>query len=127
MIGGTDIVIPAIGDADALDACARVVQKRWPNARFEDAVTGEKYARYDDIPLGRVRELLAYPGAKAEADWDADIPDSPPNSMLYFILSPESVTVVLDDPNTAEMQGMLRGFRTMLDTQILKSQHARPA
>jgi hypothetical protein len=121
MIGGTDIVIPAVGDPAALDACARIVQRRWPHARFEDAVTGEKYARYADIPLGRVRELFAYPDDSAEAAWDADRPDSPPNSILYLILSANFVTVVLDDPNTADMRAMLEGFRTLLETERLKT------
>jgi hypothetical protein len=114
MIGGTDIVIPAVGDPADLDACARIVQRRWPHARFEDAVTGEKYARYDDIPLGRVRELLAYPDDRAEAAWDADSPDSPPNSMLYLILGRDSVTAVLDDPDTPEMRATLESMRNLL-------------
>jgi hypothetical protein len=127
MIGGTDIVIPAVGDPADLDACARIVQRRWPHARFEDAITGEKYARYDDIPLGRVSELFAYPDGNAEAAWDADSPDSPPNSMLYLILSSDSITVVLDDPDTADMRAMLGAFRTMLETDILKTHYAGAA
>jgi hypothetical protein len=127
MIGGSDIIIPAIGDTDALDACTRIVQLRWPHARFEDAVTGEKYARYGDIPLGRVRELFAYPDDSAEAAWDAGRSDSPPNSMLYLILSPDSVTVVLDDPDTADMRAMLEAFRTILETDILKTNYAGAA
>ena len=121
MIGGTDILIPAVGDADALDACARIVQHRWPQARFEDAVTGEKYARYGDIAFGRVRELFAYRDAEAEAAWDADSADSPWNSMLYLILSSDFVTVVLDDPQTAEMRAMLEAFRTILWTDLLNT------
>jgi hypothetical protein len=121
VIGGTDIVIPAVGDPGDLEACARIVQRRWPHARFEDADTGEKYAWYGDIPLGRVRELFAYPDDAAEAAWDADSADSLPNTMLYLILSENSVTVVLDDPNTADMQAMLRGFEMMLETDILKA------
>lgn len=114
MIGGIDVVIPAVGDAAALEACLRIVQRQWPHARFEDAESGEKYARYDDIPLGRVRELFAYSDAQAESSWDADRDDSPPNSMLYLILSSEFLTVVLDDPNTADMQVMLESFRMIL-------------
>src|SRR5207253_6173204 len=98
MIGGKDIVIPAVGSPASLDACARVVQRQWPAARFEDAETGEKYSSYGDIPLGRRRHLLAYPDAGAEASWDADSSDSPVNSMLYLILGENSVTAVLDDP-----------------------------
>jgi hypothetical protein len=129
MIGGVDVVIPAIADAAALEACAQIVQHRWPHARFEDAETGEKYARYCDIPCGRVCELFAYSDAQAEAVWDANRDDSPPNSMLYLIRSPDFITVVLDDPNTAEMQSMLDEFRTILrgtssnDGHVEKSKH----
>jgi hypothetical protein len=114
MIGGVDIVIPASGDAASLAACARIVQHHWPNVRFEDGETGEKYARYGEIPLERIRELFAYSDAQAEAAWDADREDTPPNSMLYLIRSPDCITVVVDDPNTADMQAMLDEFRTAL-------------
>jgi hypothetical protein len=114
MIGGVDVVIPAVGEADALQACVRIVQHRWPNARFEDVETGEKYAGCGEIPLEHVRELLAYSDAQAEAAWDADREDSPPNSMLYLIRSPDFITVVLDDPNTVDMKALLEEFRTTL-------------
>ena len=126
MIGGTDIVIPAVGDSAALDAFARIVQHLWPHAKFEDAETGEKYAWFGDIPFGRVRELFAYPNDTAETAWDADSPDSPPNSMLYLILSPDFVTVIVDDPNTADMRAVLEAFRTFLFTDFLKT-YARAA
>jgi hypothetical protein len=107
MIGGSDIVIPAVGGPAALEACARIVKQNWPNARFENAVTGEKYERLDDIPFAAVRELLVYPDAQAEAAWDADSPDSPENSMLNLIVSPESITVVTDNPDTPNMRSIL--------------------
>lgn len=114
MIGGVDVVIPAVGDAAALEACARIVRRYWPHARFEDVETGEKYASSSEIPLGRVRQLFAYSDAQAEAAWDAGQEDSPLNSALYLIRSPDSITIVLDDPNTAAMQTMLEEFRTIL-------------
>lgn len=129
MIGGVDVVIPAVGDAAALEACVRIVQRHWPNARFEDAESGEKYARCCDVPLQCVRELFVYSDAQAEAAWDADREDSLPNSMLYLIRSPDFITIVLDDPNTADMQAMLEEFRTILrelssnDDSVKKSKH----
>src|SRR4029077_4494520 len=116
VIGGYDIVFPAVGDSAALEACARIIGRHWPQARFEDAITGDKYQRLGDIPFGRVRELLAYPNADAEAAWDADSPDSAENSMLYLIVRPEDLTVVLDNPNTAEMQSLLNAIRDLLKT-----------
>lgn len=118
MIGGTDIVIPSTGDSAALDICARIVRCWWPQARFEDAATGEKYSQYGDIPLGCVHELLAYRDAEAEHSWDAGEPDAPVNSMLYFIVSPDCVTVVLDDPAAAEMQQILTSLQGMLEAAI---------
>ena|SRR5579872_4222313 len=121
MIGGADIVIPANGDPAALDACARVVERYWPHARFENAVTGDKFGSYIEIPIGRVRELLVYVDAEAERKWDADSPDSPLNSMLYLILSQESITAVLDSPDTPEMSSMLDSMRAALGMDILNT------
>lgn len=126
MIGGNDIVFPAVGDAASLEACARIVGRHWPNVRFEDAVTGEKYPHLGDIPFGKVRELLAYPNADAEAAWDADSPESAENSMLYLIVRPEDLTVVLDNPHTAEMQSILGAIRVLLWKDILLT-YARAA
>ena len=119
MIGGKDIVIPAVGAPASLDACARIVQRQWPHARFEDAETGEKYSTYGDIPIGQIKHLLAYPNAEAQAMWDDDSPDSPVNSMLYLILLENSVTAVLDDPNLGEMPAIIEGIRTMMGMEIL--------
>lgn len=126
MIGGNDIVFPAVGDSASLEACARIVKRHWPNARFEDAITGDKYHRLYEIPFGRLRELLAYPNADAEATWDADNPGFVENSMLYLIVRPEDITVVVDNPGTAEMQSILGAIRDLLWTDIL-SNYARAA
>ncbi len=127
MIGGSDIVIPAVGDSAALDGCARIIARKWPNVRFEDAVTGDKYRRICDIPFGKVRELFAFPNAETEAAWDADSPDSPENSMLYLIVRPEDITIVLDDPNSAEMQTILAAIRSLLLSLDGHAKYARAA
>lgn len=116
MIGGNDIVFPAVGDPASLEACARIVGRHWPDVRFEDAATGAKYQHLAEIPFGKVRELLVYPNADAEAAWDADSPDSAENSMLYLIVRPEDLTVVLDNPQTEEMQSILNTIANMLKT-----------
>jgi len=122
VIGGTDIVIPATGSPEALDACARIVGRYWPSARYEDAFTGEKYSHYSDVPIGNIRELLIYPDASAEAAWDADSPESPPNSMIYLLLSAASVTAVVDDPRAAGMTPILESIRNILGMDILNTE-----
>jgi len=114
MIGGRDIVFPTIGDPASLEACARIIQRHWPNIRFENAVTGDKYERLSAIPFGKVRELLAYPDADAEAAWDGDSSSSAENSMLYLIVRPRDFTVVIDNPDTDEMQSILKAIRYSL-------------
>jgi hypothetical protein len=121
MIGGKDIVIPAMGSPMSLHACIRVVQRQWPNARFEDAETGAKYSSQSAIPIAQVHQLLAYPNAEAEKLWDDDSPDSPANSMMQLVLGEQSVTVVVDDPNLGEMPAILEGIRAGLEMEILKS------
>jgi hypothetical protein len=116
VIGGNDIVFPAVGDPASLEACARIIGLHWRHVRFEDAITGDKYQRLGDIPFGRVRELLVYPDAEAEAAWDADSPGSAENSMLYLIVRPEDLTIVLDNPETAEMRSILNTIRDLLKT-----------
>jgi hypothetical protein len=103
--GGAGVMIrPTADPIGDLDACARVVRQTWPQARFEDPATGKKYHSYGEIPFGRVEELLAYPNSQAEAAWDADSPDVPPNSMLHLFRSPQFITAVMDDPRAADKE-----------------------
>ncbi len=121
MIGGSDIVFPAIGDCTSLEACVRLVSRFWPSVRLEDAITGDKFTRIGDVPFERVRELLLYADSNAEASWDADRDDSPENSMLYLIVRPQDITVVVDNPRTLEMQSILNAIREMLCSHVTSS------
>ncbi len=114
MIGGTDVVFPAVGNAATMEACARIVARHWPRVRFEDAETGNKFARLRDIPFGSVKELLAYPDAAAEAAWDADSPQPAENSMLCLIARREDITVVVDNPAANEMRSILGAIQCLL-------------
>jgi len=118
MIGGTDILLRTSGNPAALDACTRVLQRYWPQARFENALTGDKYSGSTDLPAGRVRELLVYRDTAAEAAWDAEHGNAAPNTMIYLILSSDCLTAVLDDPNTEEMQSILESMRKALQIDV---------
>ena len=108
MIGGQDIVIPAAGLPASLDACACVVRATMAKRPVRECGNGRKDPpAYGDIfPLGKIRHLLAYPSAEAEAKWDQDSDDSPINSMILLDLPlDDSVTAVVDDPHAGEMPG----------------------
>src|SRR2546421_10609228 len=107
MIGGTDVVIPAVGNPAALDACVRIVHHHWPEARFEDALNGKKYTTFAAIPIGRVRELFIYRDTGAEAAWDAENHDAAPNTMIYLISSARAITAGVEE---AKSMGMSEGM-----------------
>lgn len=121
MIGGTDIAIPAAGGSATLDLCTRIVWQFWPQARFEDAVTGAKYQQYAEIPFASLRELLIYRDAQTESAWDAGDANAPENSMLYLILAKSSITVVVDDPRTEAMRSIVESLRASLEAAIRKA------
>jgi hypothetical protein len=70
MIGGTDIVIPTGGGHAHLDLCLRVIRRYWPGAVFEDALTGDRYDRYESLPIGRLKEVLVYQDGLSAKEWD---------------------------------------------------------
>ncbi len=118
MIGGTDVVIRAKDEPETLDACVRIIREYWPHAQFEDALTGEKYNRYHELSFGQLRELFVYPDAMAESAWDRSDGNAATNSILYLILSPQSVTVVVDDPATEPMRSLLASIQSILTQDI---------
>jgi hypothetical protein len=85
-------------------------------------VTGDKYRDYGDIPFGNTRELIIYADAGVEAAWDADSPESPPNSMIYLLLASNSVTAVVDDPGAVAMRSFLESIRRVLGMDILNTE-----
>ena len=121
MIGGIDIIIPAIGNPAALDDCVRVIRRYWPRARYEDAISGEKLRDYNAVPSVSIKQLLIYRDERAEEAWDSENPEAPPNTMIYLILSTDFVTVVLDDPNAEEMRLILESVRSYLGMDILNT------
>ena len=109
MIGGVDVIMKAPSGPQALEVCVRAIRRHWPEARYENAETGDKFRHYRMVPFGQLSELLVYVDPKAEASWDADSSDSPVNSMIYLISSAHSVTAVVDDPNKKARQHQSNG------------------
>ena len=115
MIGGTDRVFDAVGDSASLEACVRIIRKKWPQARFENAETGEKYSTLNEIPCGSVRELLVNSDATAEESWDHDRPDSPQNSLISILVRTNEVTIIVDDTESPDMRFILDGIEHLLE------------
>jgi hypothetical protein len=121
MVGGTNCVIATTAGASALDIGVRVVELCWPQVRFQDPVTGEKYHGYSEIPMGRISHLFAYRSADDEKEWMAGDVDVQPNTMLYLSRSPNGITLALDDANAVEMRSMVESLRSSLTMDILNN------
>lgn len=110
MIGGVDAIFNVwIEPDEALDLCTRIVMDRWPNAIVENALTGEQYAGYADVPFKLVSELMVYRDQAAFESWQRLGADPSNVNTMVHLLACEygEVTAVVDDPTLAEMGEIL--------------------
>jgi hypothetical protein len=127
MIGGTDIVIPTKGGQAALDACVRVIRRYWPHAVFEDAFTGERFEHYESLPIGRLKEVLAYQSGAIALQWDEKGADPTLcNTMIHLLLADGSVTAVMDNTTDAAMRRFIGSLQSALKADILNLLAEKP-
>ncbi len=97
------------------------MRNAWPAAVFEDADTAERSPRYSDIAFGRTNELFVYRDVDAARAWDEHgaIPELA-NTMIHLLIGPSELTVVVDDPKTAEMRQILASIRDDLSMDVFR-------
>jgi len=112
MIGGHDISFRTGSSPEAMEGAIRIVNVLWPGAVLENAESAELL---DSGVLG-LRELpgevLIYKSADARESWalNGAVPENA-NQMVHMICNAESLTIVVDDPNSAEMRELLDAIR----------------
>ena len=81
-----------------MEVAARIVRQFWPNAIFENGLTGDRYESFTDIPFRETEELFVYRDVAAADAWDAEgaIP-SLYNTMIHVIADPGYITIVVDE------------------------------
>jgi hypothetical protein len=115
MIGGVDIVIPTGGSHAPLEICLRVIRRYWPQAVFEDALTGDQYDRYESLPMGRLKEVLVYQNSAAAKEWEEKGADlSLGNTMIHLLLGEKTLTAVVDNPAEQTMRALLDSIQAAL-------------
>lgn len=108
MIGGHDISFPTGSSPEVMDGAIRIVNVFWPGAVLENAETTELldggFLGVRELP----REVLIYKNADARASWAVNgaVPENS-NQMVHMICGADSITIVVDDPNSAEMPALL--------------------
>lgn len=114
MIGGCDLVMPTRAGASALDACARVILAYWPNAVFEDANSDARFASFAAIPFGQLKGLLVHRDAESAHEWTITSSETPACTLIYLILSADSITAVVDDAEAPALRPILDSIQRML-------------
>ena len=115
MIGGTDIIIPTQAGTAALDLSARLISRDWPEAVFEHAETSQRAETYQGLQFSGVSELLIYKNMNTAKAWGEKgaVPELS-NTMIHLLVSAESLTAVVDDPNADDMKLLIDSIRHAL-------------
>jgi hypothetical protein len=116
MIGGHDISFHIESSTQIMEGAIQIILTFWPDAIAENAETGKlqigqeiKLRIFDKtMPL----EVLVYKNANSRESWinNGAIPENA-NLMIEIICGADSITVVVDDPNAAEMFDLLNKIR----------------
>jgi len=115
MIGGTDLIFPTKAGTTALDFCLRMIHKEWPEAIYEDAITGKNLDDYHSTSLAERSELFVFRDMAVAREWDNRGADpSLENTMVHIILSDGYLTLVVDDPSEAIMKRILTAIQNGL-------------
>jgi hypothetical protein len=119
MIGGSDFVIPTLASGAAFDACLRTIRRHWPNAIFQDAISGAKVDRFDAVPIGRWMEMFAYRDAAAARDWDEyELIPELAGTMVHLTRSGSDITITVDDVPGPEIKRMVDNMQRAIRMDI---------
>jgi hypothetical protein len=98
MIGGIDIHIRTMAGDRSIEVAVRAVRLQWPNAVFENALTGERYESFWQIPFAEIEELFVYRDAALADAWDAlGAVTSVLNTMIHILSDRSTLTIVIDE------------------------------
>ena len=119
MIGGIDIRIESRAGDLSVEVAVRAIRQAWPNATFEDGLTGDRYDHFRDIPFGETEELFVYRDPASAEVWEAEgaIPAAY-NRMIHIIADEGLLTAVVDE-KTAEMEEIIAAIRFGLSDDLL--------
>jgi hypothetical protein len=122
MIGGQDIGIPCADPEVALDLATRVVMRHWPGCLIQNGDTGEAMPSYAEWNFAAIRELLVNKTAEASRLWDQlGACEATNGTLVHLIANTNTLTVVVDDVPTSEMNSMLREIRRALIQDLFAS------
>jgi hypothetical protein len=114
MLGGIDVRIPSKAGDHSLEFAVRAIRQAWPEAVFENGLTGEHYDSSREIPFRETEEIFVYRDAASAAIWDAEgaVPEAS-NAMIHLIADRGWVTAVVDE-RTDEINEIIAAIESRL-------------
>ncbi|HEX4000667.1 MAG TPA: hypothetical protein VHX65_19115 [Pirellulales bacterium] len=114
MIGGIDLELPTWAGDSTLERAVEATRQLWPDAVFQEVLTGDRYDTFDQMPFGGKRQIFVYRDVKAADRWEAmgAVP-SLYNTMVHLITDPGFITIVVDEENEFTRQ-MINAISTAL-------------
>jgi hypothetical protein len=119
MIGGIDIRIPSRAGDLSVEVAARAIRQAWPNATFEDGLTGDRYDHFWDIPFGETEELFVYRDPASAEIWDAEAATPDTSNRMVHIIADEGLITAVVDERTTEMEEIIAAIRSGLTDDLL--------
>jgi hypothetical protein len=118
MIGGIDVRIPSQAGGLSLEVAVLAIRQVWPEAVFENGLTGERYDPFAEIPFGEIEEIFVFRDPASAAIWDAEgaIPEAS-NTMIHLIADPGWVTAVVDE-RTDDMNEIIGAMESCLTNRF---------
>lgn len=108
MIGGHDEIFKCDRPPIVMEFIVRMIRHLWKNAPVEDPDT-------DKEPCGLERELFIYKDLAAADSWknNGAIPENA-DTMIHILRGSGTVTMVVDNPGSAEMKQLIEDIRWSL-------------
>ena len=119
MIGGIDIPIETRAGKQSMEVAVRAIRQHWPHAVVENAVTGDRYNRFWEVPFGEVEEMFVYRDEAAADAWDehgaiAELK----NSMIHLLTDEGLITAVIDESDIT-IEWIIQAIASGLNDPIL--------
>ena len=117
-IGGSDVIIKTKVNSTVMPTVVKTIIQYWPKATFENAISGDKFDKYGKIPFKQLDELFIHRDAEIEIACDSG--EWPPNTMIYVIARDNDFTIIVDDPEDAEMKKIIDAIKLAIKNDQLK-------
>jgi hypothetical protein len=116
MIGGIEIRLPTRGVTAPLEVAVRAIGQEWPDAVFENGISGERYDEFGQIPFGSIEEIFVYRDRDSADVWEAHGAIPAVHNTMIHIISDDGLLTLVVDRRDAAMEAILGAVAAVLES-----------